>query len=334
MRSSFRFTCSLIASFVAVSAATADFEDRPFDFSDEFLLANGINPVGLIGRPNPNGPNAVIDNNVPGPEYRNVRVKNQASTFDHSGHVNYFYVTGLVFPNTFTNDAAGAEAREIAETYKIYEFPRAGAPQFSVFPKNQDSVADLTNGYFSNNPLGLWQVNIVRYTDAAFNSPQGQQSLGELAANNGYTLDGTPVIKTTSEIENLLDDGLITITIPPDDGVALRWFMCPVIEDPDGGAIQPDATLAVVSMPDGRPLPSHAEFKREFLCYQATGDNCDTTCNADVTVNRLIDVDDLLSVVSHWGSCGIPNCLDDVSGDQQVDIDDLLQVISAWGACQ
>lgn len=324
---------AVVASLLAAPTAMADFEDRPFDFSDEFLLANGINPVGIIGRPNPNGPNAVIDNNIPGPQFRNVRVLNQAATFDHSGHIYYFYVTGLVFSQNFTNDAAGQQAREIAEAYKIYEFPRAGAPQFSVFPKNQDSVADLTNGYFSNNPLGLWQVNIVNYTPAAFNTPQGQQALADLAADNGYTLDGTPVIKTVSEIENLLDDGLITITIPPDDGVALRWFMCPVIEDPDGGAIQPDATLAVVSTPDGRPLPSHAQFEREFLCFQTTGDNCNSVCLADVTVDRQVNVADLLSVINHWGACDIPNCLDDINGDQQVNVTDLLQLINAWGAC-
>ena len=323
-----------IASCMALSSmAAGDVDDRPFDFTDAFYLANGVNPAAIIGRPQPDGVNAVTDNNVPGPEYRNVRLLDHAACWDHSGHITYFHVVGLLFPNTFTASGAGAEARKIAETYKIYEFPRASAPPLSVFPKNQDAVVDLTNGYFSNDPLGAWQVNIVHYTPAAFNTPAGQAALADLAAENGYTLDGTPVIKTLSDIENLLADGLITVVIPPDDGSALRWFMCPIPQDLTDGTIAPDAEVTVTMLDNGLPLPAAAEHVREFHCLQQFGDFCDNPCLADININRVVDVDDLLWVVNSWGPCDVPNCLQDVTGNQQVDVDDLLQVINQWGNC-
>jgi len=62
------------------------------------------------------------------------------------------------------------------------------------------------------------------------------------------------------------------------------------------------------------------------------------TCPADVAPpggDGLINVDDLLAVISAWGPCPHP-CLTDIAppgGDGQVNVDDLLAVISAWGMC-
>ncbi len=316
---------------IATFPCRADVSDRPFDFSDAFLLANGINPATVVGRPEPNGTTAVIDNNVPGPQFRNVRLLQHAACYDHSGHPTYFHVTGLVFPNTFTNNAAGQQARTIAESFKIYEFPRSTAAQFSVFPKNQDAVADLRNGYFSNDPLGIWQVNIVRYAPAAFNTTAGQQALAELATRNGLTLDGTPVIRTLSEIEDLRDDGFITITVPPADGTALRWFMCPIPQDLTDGTIAPDAHVDVVRQANGLPLPASAEHVSNFHCLQATGDFCHSDCRSDIDRNRSVDVNDLLFVISSWGPC--PGCLQDTDNSGVVNVNDLLRVVSEWGAC-
>ena len=323
------FACALATASVPV---LADVEDRPFDFTDAFYLANGVNPAAIIGRPEPDGKTAVIDNNVPGPQYRNVRLLEHAACYDHSGHVTFFHVVGLLFPATFTNNAAGAEARAIAEEFKIYEFPRAGAPPFSVFPKNQDAIADLSGGYFSNDPLGSWQINIVRYTPAAFNTPEGQEALADLAEENGLTLDGTPVITTLSDIESLESNGFVTITVPPADGVALRWFMCPIPEDLTDGTIAPDAHAVVVRQDNGLPLPASADHLRQFLCLQATGDFCDNVCRGDIDINRVVNIDDLLHVISAWGPC--IDCLQDTNDNGVVNIDDLLRVISEWGNCQ
>lgn len=325
------FMATALAASAMASAALADVSDRPFDFSDAFLLANGINPAAVVGRPQPDGVTAVIDNNVPGPQFRNVRLLQHTACYDHSGHPTYFHVTGLVFANAFTNNAAGVEARQIADFYKIYEFPRTIAPPLSVFPKRQDAVADLRHGYFSNDPLGLWQVNIVAYTPAAFNTGAGQAAMAELAERNGRDLDGTPVIRTLSEIEDLEDDGFITITVPPADGPALRWFMCPIPEDLTDGTIAPDAHVEVVRQPNGLPLPASAEHVSMFHCLQDTGHDCDSDCLGDIDRNRTVNINDLLYVINSWGSC--PGCLQDTNGSNTVDINDLLRVINEWGDC-
>jgi hypothetical protein len=63
------------------------------------------------------------------------------------------------------------------------------------------------------------------------------------------------------------------------------------------------------------------------------------TCLADVNGSGVTDIDDLLSVISAWGSCantsacGCPADVAPVGGNNAVDIDDLLGVISGWGPC-
>jgi hypothetical protein len=73
-------------------------------------------------------------------------------------------------------------------------------------------------GYVSNNPLGLWRLTFVRYTDAAFDTDDGRETLADLVERNGTDVDGTPVIKTKSEIEDLESEGLVELYTRPDDG--------------------------------------------------------------------------------------------------------------------
>lgn len=219
----------------------------PFDFSDAYYRANGIDPALVVGRPTGANASSVIDNRENGPNYNNVRVKSYAACYDHSGHQMFFYVTGLIRQNSFLPNAAGQAALQTAEAYDVYEFPRATNAQYAVFPKRQDNLADMRNGYFSNDPLGIWRIKLVRFTPAAFTTREGREELADIAEDNGYDVDGTPLIKTMSEIERLHDRGLVTIEIPPMDGPALRWFLCPVIEHPEGGSITHDGTLGVTA---------------------------------------------------------------------------------------
>lgn len=266
----------------------------PFDFADDYYRANGLNPDAVIGRPTGDGPNSVIDDRENGAEYRNVRVLQTAAAYDHSGHQIFFYVTGIFFENAFTDDAAGAEARRIADQYKVYEFPFSDNPTGAVFPKRQELIADLRDGYFSNDPLGLWQVNICNYTDAAFDTVGGQAALAALAAKNGVDLEGTPLIREINEVEGLVDDGYMTIYTPPVDGSGgLRWFMCPVIEDPRDGAITPDAHLAIEA-----GYPGGDAFVDAFHCLQTTGDWCDgPACRADWTGDGSVNAFDVFAFV-------------------------------------
>ena len=52
-------------------------------------------------------------------------------------------------------------------------------------------------------------------------------------------------------------------------------------------------------------------------------------CPADITGDGVVDVSDLLEVLSQWGGSGSA----DITGDGVVDVSDLLEVLSAWGPC-
>jgi hypothetical protein len=57
-------------------------------------------------------------------------------------------------------------------------------------------------------------------------------------------------------------------------------------------------------------------------------------CPADTNGDNVVNVSDLLAVISSWGPCANPNkCPADINDDGVVNVSDLLAVISAWGAC-
>lgn len=60
---------------------------------------------------------------------------------------------------------------------------------------------------------------------------------------------------------------------------------------------------------------------------ECLGDPCPSDLNGDDIVN----VFDLLAVLSAWGDC--VDCPEDLNGDDVVNVFDLLQVLGAWGAC-
>lgn len=74
------------------------------------------------------------------------------------------------------------------------------------------------DGYFSNNPLGIWLLVFVSYTDRAFDSEEGREALMKLAEDNGVDLDGTPVIKTVSDLEDLEKEGFVEFRTRALDG--------------------------------------------------------------------------------------------------------------------
>ncbi|MEE2719371.1 MAG: FG-GAP-like repeat-containing protein, partial [Planctomycetota bacterium] len=54
-------------------------------------------------------------------------------------------------------------------------------------------------------------------------------------------------------------------------------------------------------------------------------------CLGDADGDQVVDVSDLLVVISEWGECN--GCTCDFNLDGMVDVMDLLEVIAAWGAC-
>ena len=56
-------------------------------------------------------------------------------------------------------------------------------------------------------------------------------------------------------------------------------------------------------------------------------------CEGDADGDGYVDVNDLLSVISAWGTDGGGDCGPDTDGSGMVDVTDLLNVISGWGSC-
>jgi len=189
----------------------------PFDFADSFYSANGINPANILNRVNgtcpPNDtPSCSVSETSPDPDRSPNRVLSTTGGFDHEGNPLYYNIFGMVMPSTFTTDAAGAKAQEIANFFTAYIFPKAsGNPLDPSLPnRRQDNVFDTRNGYFVANPLGLWNAVFVSYTPAAV-GPKAtavcKSSLKVLAKKNGLDLDGTPQIHMAIEVDDLEKKG-------------------------------------------------------------------------------------------------------------------------------
>jgi len=227
----------LLATGLAASAAIALAQagsERPFDFSDAHYLANGINPANIIHRIDGTCPAndmpacSTVDNSNTDPNRRNIRELSTTGGFNHEGNPLYYSIFGMVMPNTFTNDAAGQKAMAIANFFSAYIFPKASGDPFSPALSNrrQDNVFDTRDGYFVENPLGLWTAVFVSYTPAAFNTAEGQATLAALAAKNGLDLDGTPILKKAIEVDDLGKKGLaVQRTRPLDGSQGFPWIV-------------------------------------------------------------------------------------------------------------
>ena len=243
---------AVASSSSSSSASTKSGDKSPiFDFSDAFYLQNGIDPTRVAGRPTGNGVGSVVDT-ATDPTRRNVRVTAVVGGHDDGGNPILFSILGTVQATGFTNDAAGRTARQIADKYVAYIFPKAGSNPLSPAVKRQDELIPLNNGYFSNDPTQVWREVFVNYVPAAFNTADGRKVAQDLMARNGPDADGTPMIRTTGDLEKAQKAGLVTVTRRADDGSqGAPWFFCAVYKDPRGGAITADATLTTVRNPDG-----------------------------------------------------------------------------------
>ncbi len=55
-------------------------------------------------------------------------------------------------------------------------------------------------------------------------------------------------------------------------------------------------------------------------------------CSGDVVEDSIVNVQDLVLVITSWGPCP-GGCPADLNGDEVVDIFELIQVIVNWGLC-
>jgi hypothetical protein len=183
----------------------------PFDFSNSFYLANGIDPSKILNRAGSSTSASafVVASSAPDANHDDVRITETTGGFDRAGTPLYYTINGMLGPNAFTNNAAGQQALQIAEKFEAYIFPKASGDPLNpgLSNRRQDNVFNTIDGYFTNNPLGLWTAVFVSYTPAAF-TPAGQKILATLAAKNGTDLDGTPIIRTPKELDFLESKGL------------------------------------------------------------------------------------------------------------------------------
>ncbi len=128
-------------------------------------------------------------------------------------------------------------------------------------------------GYFCDDILGMWIITYFWFTvDPANPGPKCGPVLASLAAKNGVSLDGTPIIKTGDELNNQVEangcgkEG--NLDVGGRDGGAI-WAICPAIMDPRNGAIAGDAFLDQVKTPNFTPLDP--AFNANFNCLQQKG---------------------------------------------------------------
>ena len=140
-------------------------------------------------------------------------------------------------------------------------------------PNVCDTVSDSPFGYFCDDLLGMWIITYVWYTvDPANPGPVCGPVLAALAAKNGVSLDGTPIIKTPDDTNVQVEGNGCgaegQLNVDGSDGGAI-WLVCPAIPDPRNGAIARDAFLDSVHLPNG--APQNPQMTTNFLSLQRTG---------------------------------------------------------------
>ena len=172
-----------------------------------------------------------------------IRVTQTTGGFDKDGNLIYYSILAPLPDDRFftsTNDnGAGARAHTLANQFRAFIFPKQfknGALVFDPCPvgtqpgtpaaancivlnpppgnRRQDNLFETKDQYFCGNLLGLWLIVMVVFTPQS-QTPQGQQALAALVAQNGATLDGTPVFKKLDQINQFVDAGFVQLLTLP-----------------------------------------------------------------------------------------------------------------------
>jgi len=294
-KKSWKWTFGLAALALALAATSGlnlaptaaaggnDLGTSPFDFSDATYRAHGILPENIVLRVGTAGRagDFVIDNSNTDARRTNVRTIESTPGTTGSSGLTYANIFGVLNSASFERTASGQltsrgqQAFDTAERFRVFIFPKAsnGSILDPFLPnKRQDNVFDTRDGYFSNDPLGLWVAVWVVYTPKAFTA-EGRKELDPIAATNGRDLDGTAILTSPSQIDGLASKGLIELRTRPVDDPVFRWVICPIPDDPRDGFIRSDAFIRDVRRPDGTAV--FPALGNNFVCLQQSGDWCD-----------------------------------------------------------
>src|SRR5215211_2088466 len=229
---------------VSASAGT-DLGTSPFDFSDATYRAHGIVPENIVLRVGTaaRAGDFVVDNTNTDPNRTNIRTIETTPGTTGSSGLTYANIFGVLNSTSFEHDAAGKltargqAAFDTAEHFRVFIFPKAsnGSILDPFLPnKRQDNVFDTRDGYFSNDPLGMWVAVWVVYTPKAFTT-EGRKELDPIAATNGRDLDGTAILTSPSLVDNLVSKGLVELRRRPVNDPTFRCVICPIPDDPRNG---------------------------------------------------------------------------------------------------
>jgi hypothetical protein len=244
-------------------------ERRPFDFRDKFYYDNGVEPSMILQRRNGLDGLSVFDATTD-PRFREVRLTAAFPAYNYDGKTVFYNAYGELYKEGFVAGPEGDRAAQAAFDYPIYEFPSALYPRSN----RQAALVRADDGYFQKNPLGLGVVLLVEFTEQ-INSRKSRAVIDELAARNGISLDGTPIIRTLEELKTLAGKNLVTIREKGADGNGAAPFaLARVIRDPTRGAVTPDAFLLMVLKKTGEPLEAEDYLLSEFGCLRKSGSFC------------------------------------------------------------
>ena len=241
-------------------------ELRPFDFTDKYYQDNGIIASTLVDRKNGADGKSVIDK-TDIPYFNDIRILETLPAYSTGGSPIFYNYYGGASRESFTTDISGGDAVTLAYEHPMYVFPSTTVRASD----RQAAVIDVDESYFDKNLIGISAVFLVEYTDRIF-TKSGHAAMQLLASRNGLSVDGTPIIKTARELEGLSTDGLVTIRqAGPENSDRQPFAIAKVIQNPEAGAIAPDAFLVYTKEPDGDPLAAETHLISMFECLKAGG---------------------------------------------------------------
>jgi hypothetical protein len=172
----------------------------------------------------------------------------------------------------------------IGQTTNCFSLASVATPQLRQdwrFATNRSGIDGSSGqgfGYFCDDILGAWIITYFWFTaDAVGQNPTAlcKSVLHSISAVNGNSLDGTPIIKTAHELNDLLEANGCGDEVQLDQGGADGgpvWLICPAIPDPKQGGIAADAFADIVRKQNGSPLVT--DIIGNFNCLQTTGQYC------------------------------------------------------------
>jgi hypothetical protein len=167
--------------------------------------------------------------------------------------------------------------------------------------------------FAQNSPPGVFAYSVgisVYQVTFSVSEPTLCRVVGSLNAAHGTLTRVVLHQPPTSLIDRLADNASI--------GVAQQRFLAP------GQYTFMVQALGTASVQDSGTHETSGSFNMRL-----------TTCfvPADLNIDGVVNIDDLLGVIGAWGPCVVPagQCIPDINLDGVVNVDDLLALINAWG---